>query len=151
MDKVKWVYEWNSNSGHLGTVCTGRPSGMGGQLMHKHLIGIFAALVLGVSASPKGGAMTKPIPLDGFRVPPGQVGATLDLHGCWPVTALVEAARLEEVLAAVERCFGLDPADRGSTRTHCRLRGQLRARLRRTQRGPRKGQSGRLPPGLHKA
>ena len=47
---------------------------------------------------------------------------------------MVAADRLEVVLAGVEWALGLDPADRGSTRTHCRLRGQLRARLRRAQR-----------------
>ncbi len=78
--------------------------------------------------------MNKPVPLASFRVPPGMVGATLDLHGCEPVTALVPADRLEDVLAGVERALGLDAADRGSTRTHCRLRGQLRAHLRRAQR-----------------
>lgn len=78
--------------------------------------------------------MSKPVPLSAFRVPAGMVGLTLDLHGCDPATVLVAADRLEEVLAVMERAFGLDAADRGSTRTHCRLRGQLRARFRRAQR-----------------
>ncbi len=78
--------------------------------------------------------MTKPVPPASFRVPAGMVGVTLDLHGCRPATVMVEAARLEEVLATTERVFGLSPADRGSTRTHCRLRTQLRAHLRRAQR-----------------
>ncbi len=59
-------------------------------------------MVAAVAALPVGGAAPWPntSPLSALQVPAGMVDAPLNVHGCRPATAMVEAARLEDVLNA---------------------------------------------------